>query len=440
MPDDVALAPAEVPARRDGPRPSGRGPARYLVLLLFLVGVFNAMDRHILVVLLEPIRREFGASDTAMGVLTGFAFVLFYSFATLPIARLSDARPRRTIIVVGLTCWSAMTAVSGFVRSFGQLALTRVGVGVGEASFIPAGMSMISDRFPAERRTLAMAMLSLSFPVGSMLSLMVGGRLGAAVGWRAALIWLGILGLALAALVATTLREPDRGAAERRAGDAALYGPRETIAYLTGLSSLRHLAAGGALSFFAFTAVGTWAPSFLMRVHGMDLAGAGSTLGPAAGLGGITGVLLGGLVTQRLARSDMRWLLRAPAIAEVLAVPFAVLFLTLPDSRVAVLSYIGVTLFGGVMMAPVMTAVQGLAKLRMRALAAAGVSMTINLTGLGLGPLVAGALSDALQPVFGVESLRYALLVTASFSLWAATHFALGARSLVGDLERAARA
>ena len=165
-------------------RPAAGAAGRYLLLVLFLIGVFNAVDRHILVVLLEPIRLEFGASDAAMGLLTGFAFVLFYSLSTLPIARLADVRGRRTVILLGLSVWSGMTAVSGFAASYAQLALARVGVGVGEASYLPPSMSMISDRFPPARRTLAMTALSVAFPVGIMISLVVGSRLGLAVGWR----------------------------------------------------------------------------------------------------------------------------------------------------------------------------------------------------------------------------------------------------------------
>ena len=410
---------------------------RRLLLSLFLIAIFNAMDRQILVVLLEPIRLEFGASDAAMGLLTGFAFVLFYSLSTLPIARLADLRPRRTIILVGLSCWSAMTAVCGVAGSFWQLALSRVGVGVGEAAFLPAGMSMISDRFPQERRPVAMAMLMLAFPMGIMISFVVGGRLGEAIGWRMTMVLLGGVGLMLALLLRTSLVEPARGLADEETGDRELYGVGETIRYLVGLSSLRNVAAGAAIAFFAGNSVAVWSPAFLMRVHGLDLAATGIWLGPAMGVGGISGVLVGGFVAQRMARRDIRWLTWAPALAQILFVPASLLLLTQPTVPASIPGFVGTAFCSSAMMAPSMTVVQGLAKLRMRALAAAVVSMTINLAGIGLGPLVAGVLSDALRPRFGEESIRYALLVTALASLWAAAHFVLAGRRLRQELEGA---
>ena len=413
---------------------------RRMLFVLFLIGVFNAVDRHILVVLLEPIRLEFGASDAVMGALTGFAFVAFYALATVPIARLSDSRPRRVIVLAGLSFWSAMTAATGLATSLWHVAVARLGVGVGEASFLPAGMSMVSDRFPPARRALAIAALSAAYPVGIMTSLVVGSRMGAALGWRSTMLWLGLAGLALSAVVALTLAEPERGGAEEDRGDVELYSLRDTLRYLGGLSSIRHLGFGAALSFFASISVAAWSPTFLIRVHGLDLATAGTLLGPATGVGGITGLILGGSVAQRLARRDIRWLLWAPVMTELLALPFALVFLLLPDVRAAVPAYVGVTLFGGAMMGPVMASVQGIAKVRMRALAAALVSTTINLVGLGLGPFVAGALSDALEPRFGLESIRYALLGTACVSLWAAFHFRLAARTVGEEFERAGAA
>jgi predicted MFS family arabinose efflux permease len=416
------------------PARSDTAAGRRLLFLLFLVGLFNAADRRILMVLLEPIRLEFGASDTAMGLLTGFAFVLFYSVATLPIARLADARPRRTIILTGLWCWSALTAVSGIVTSFWQLALARVGVGVGEAAYLPAGMSMVSDRFPHERRTLAMAVFSLSFPIGMMLALVVGGRMGAALGWRPTVAWLGGAGLVVALVAGTLLEEPERGRSEKVAADRSLYGVRETLAYLGRLRSFRHLALGAALAMFAATSLGTWGPTFLMRVQGLDVARAGAALGPPTGIGGITGVLVVGGMAQRLARRDARWLLWLPALVQLVACPFILLFLTLTDVRAAMVAFAPVAMAGSAVIPPTMAAVQGLAKVRMRALAAALVSFTVNLAGIGLGPLLAGLASDVLQPRFGAESIRYALVLNAAVVLWAGAHFLLGARSLREEL------
>jgi predicted MFS family arabinose efflux permease len=422
----------------DGPAaPPSRAAGRRLLLLLFLIGVFNAADRRIIVVLLEPIRLEFGASDTAMGFLTGFAFVLFYSLATLPLARLADARPRRTLILIGLSCWSAMTALCGAAASFWQLAAARVGVGVGEASYLPAGTSMVSDRFPQERRPLAMAVFAVSFPVGMMLAMVVGGRLGQALGWRPTFVWVGGVGLAVAVLAAVLLEEPQRGHVEGPAADHALYGTRDTVAYLWRLRSFRHLTAGGALAMFAAASMGTWGPAFMMRLHGFELARAGATLGVATGVGGISGIFVLSAVAQRLARRDVRWLLWVPALMQLVASPFVLLFLGLADPRAAAAAFVPVAMSGAGVIPLTMAAAQGLAKVRMRALGAALVSFAVNLAGIGLGPFVAGVASDLLEPRLGLESLRYALFLNSVVVLWAGVHFVLAARTLRRELARA---
>lgn len=416
-----------------------RGYRWYVVAVLFLVGVFNLMDRQILSILLEPIKRELGVSDTAMGMLTGFAFVSFYTLASVPIARVADSYSRRDIIAIALAFWSAMTTLSGLVTSFVQLALARIGVGVGEAATGPAGQSMLSDLFPPERRTAALSALAVSVPVGFMVSFMAGGWLNEAVGWRMTLMYVGLPGLLLGLLVRLTLREPLRGGAEHEAVDATHYDLRSTLAYLWSLRSLRYLTLGAAMNVFTAWALMVWSSAFLIRVHGMETREVGAWLGLASGVGGATGTFLWGLVAQRLARRDPRWLLGVPSLTSLLTVPFIVLFLSLPAASAALPMFFGIMLFGPAMIGPITTVTQGLAKVRMRALAAALVTLTFNLIGVGLGPLTVGVISDLLRPALGVSSIRYALLPAASIAmLGGALHFALGARHLRADLERAA--
>jgi len=191
-----------------------RGYANYVLGVLFVVYVSNFIDRQILSILVEPIKQEFGASDTAMGFLTGFAFALFYTFAGLPIARLADFWVRRSIIALGLTVWSAMTAFSGLAQSFTQLALARIGVGIGEAAGSPPSHSLISDYFPPERRATALAIYSTGIYVGAMFGYLAGGVIKQYFDWRTAFLAVGLPGLALALLVRLTVREPQRGASE----------------------------------------------------------------------------------------------------------------------------------------------------------------------------------------------------------------------------------
>jgi predicted MFS family arabinose efflux permease len=409
----------------------------WYVALLFVVSTVSLMDRQLLAILLEPIKRDLGASDTEMGLLTGFAFALFFAVASIPIARAADRYSRRNIIAVALAFWSVMTMLSGYVTTFLQLAAARVGLGVSEAAAMPATLSMLSDLFPRERRAAPLALLAVAAPVGTMIAFTIGGIMNAAIGWRLTFVALGAPGLLLTVVILSTIREPRRGESEGRSVDARHYDLPDTIGYLWSLRSLRFLAAGASLNVFAASAKLVWSAPFLIRVHHMNTDEAGAWLGITTGVGGIAGVLLGGLAAQRLARTDPAWLLRVPALTSALAAPFVVLFLMLPASSAPVMN-LGASFFGTCMLGPVLAVTQTLAKVRMRALAAALVSLVINLIGTGLGPLTVGVASDLLAPSWGVSSIRYALLAAAVMALLgAALSFNRGARYLASELDRA---
>ncbi len=201
---------------------SSRGYANYVLAVLFTVYVFNLLDRNILAILLDPIKAELGASDTQMGFLTGFAFAVFYTFAGVPIARLADRGVRRSIIAAGLSVWSLMTALCGVVQSFPQLALARIGVGVGEAAGTPPAHSLISDYFPLERRATAISIYNSGISVGVMLGLLAGGWINQFFGWRAAFFVVGGPGLLFALVVRFTIKEPPRGMSETVPVDASI--------------------------------------------------------------------------------------------------------------------------------------------------------------------------------------------------------------------------
>lgn len=409
---------------------------RYVVVL-FLVSTVSLMDRQILAILLEPIKRDLGASDTEMGLLTGFAFVLFFAVASIPIARAADRYSRRNIIAVALTFWSVMTMLSGYVGTFLQLAAARVGLGVGEAAAMPTTLSMLSDLFPRDRRAVPLALLAVAAPVGTMLAFTIGGIMNSVIGWRMTFVALGASGLLLTVVIPLTIREPRRGASEARSIDTKHYGFNDTIGYLWSLRSLRCLAAGAALNVCAVSAKIAWSAAFLIRVHHMNIETAGAWLGITTGVGGIAGILLGGFAAQRLARTDPAWMLRLPALTSALATPFVVLFLMLPVSTAPVMN-LGASFFATSMMGPILAVTQTLAKVHMRALAAALVVLVINLIGAGVGPLTVGVSSDLLAPSLGPSSIRYALLVLAVVALLgAALFFSRGARHLASDFERA---
>lgn len=417
-----------------------RAYLNYALGLLIVINSFNYLDRQILSILLEPIKRDLQLSDTALGFLTGIAFALFYTFAGIPIARWADRGMRRTIISLGLAVWSGMTAVTGLAQSFTQLALARIGVGLGEAACTPPSHSLLSDYFPPERRGTALSIFALGVPIGIMTGYLVGGWVNHHFGWRTAFFVVGTPGLLLALLAWATLREPPRGHSEglRVNESTARESISEVLRFMWRLRSFRHLSLAAALhALYGYGAL-AFMPAFMMRVHGMtNTAELGLWLGLIAGIFSGIGTFLGGNLSDRLAarRKDLRWYMWLPAWATMLSVPFSFLFYLWPEGRTALLLSIPGAILGPIYLGPTAAMTQGLVKLRMRATASAILLFVINLIGLGLGPQAVGALSDLLAPTYGAESLRYALLsVVVTGSVWSALHYFFAARTLREDL------
>jgi predicted MFS family arabinose efflux permease len=408
--------------------------ARYVLGLLFVVYVLNFVDRQILAILLDPIKQDLGVSDTAMGFLTGFAFAAFYTVAGIPIARLADRGSRRTVIAVGLAVWSAMTAASGLTRSFAQLAIARVGVGIGEAAGVPPSHSLLADYFPPERRAGALGFFANGIYVGTMLAFLLGGWVAAHFDWRTAFFLVGLPGLPLALLVRATVRELPRGASESTPADDAELPFAETLRFLFARRSFVRIVFGSSLLSLTGYGMLVWGPAFLGRVHGMAPASVGIWLGVLIGVAGSGGAWLGGLLADRLGRVDVRWTLRAPGLAMLAGLPFAAGFLLLPTPGLALLSFAPFYLLSNMHVGPVWSALQGISRLRMRATVSAVFQLILNLIGLGLGPLIVGMLNDALADRFGDASIRWSLCIVTSVGAIGAL-FLLGAsRSLPGDL------
>jgi MFS family permease len=424
-----------------GPReaPFPVGYTRYALGVLFVVYVFNFVDRSILAILLESIKRDLAVSDTYLGFLSGFAFAVFYTFLGIPIARWADGGVRRSIIALALFVWSAMTAVTGLARSFLELALARVGVGVGEAGCSPPAHSLISDYFPPERRATALAIYSVGIPVGGAIGMLLGGWLDEWYGWRVAFVAVGLPGVALALVVRLTLREPPRGYWE---GAAAQPGASvgDVLRFLAGLPAFWHMALAGALHALYGYGAGAFGPSFFRRVHGMQAGELGTWLFAIGLTTGALGTFLGGFLGDWIGRRDVRWYMWLPGIATLVGVPFSFVFYLWPDGRTALLISIAPAVLGGMYLGPTFAMTQALVPPHMRATASAILLFVLNLIGMGLGPQIVGTLSDLLAPRLGVDSIRYALLsVVATCASWAVVHYALAARHLRRDLEAKAQ-
>jgi len=414
-----------------------RRSANYALAALFVVYIFNFLDRQILATLIQPIKQSIGASDTQMGMLAGLMFALFYTFLGLPIARQADRGSRVLLISLGLVVWSVMTAASSYARTFTQLALARMGVGVGEASFTPSAHSLIADYFPPQRRATAMAIFTIGANLGTFIASAGGGWVAQNIDWRPAFLMVGLPGLLVALVFYRTVREPPRGRWDPPASRAPM-ALRQALEALASRRAFVFITLSAALHGFSSYGSGTWTTVFLMRVHGLNVAQAGLVIGTLTAVVGASGAYGAGRLTDRLGRGDARWYMWVPALASIIALPFVLLFLYLGDPVHAVIAYLPGQLLVNSWVGPTYAMTQSVAPPPTRALAAAIVVFAINLIGMGLGPVVVGALNDALAPRFGLEAVRYSLMVAAVPHTLAALFNVLAARTLREDLARAA--
>lgn len=419
-----------------GPAPVGRGYRRYVLAVMFCGFTLNLFDRQIIGILLQPIKEEFLLSDTALGLLSGLAFALFYAVLGVPIAKLSDKYSRRKVIAVCMALWSAMTALGGVAQNAWQLVLTRAGVGVGEAGYTPAAMSMLSDYYPKEERIVAMSIVNLGPIAGIMLGLMVGGWAAELFGWRGALFLAGIPGLLFAILFYSTVREPMRGVLDKLKASAAFPLQSSEAFSPWRVASYRWIVLGAAFFNFCLYSIATWMPAMLQRTHGLGPADAGLILGPVFGICGAIGTLSGGWVAQKLSLRDARWALWMPAAAAGLCVPLVVTAFLSTALGTTVWVYAAAYLLSFFYLGPTFAIVQSLVPAESRARATAWMMLVVNLVGLGLGPQFVGILSDVLTANGSSDPLRYALAVVGGFFLAPAVAYCLAARTYRDDQSR----
>lgn len=410
----------------------------YVVVMLLVVHVFGHVDRQVMNVLVEPIKHEFGLSDTVMGLMTGAAFALFYAVLALPLALWADRRKRRNLIAVAITLWSAMTVLCGMAATAFQLILARIGVAVGEAGSNPASHSMVSDIFPPARRATPMAVMAMGPNLGILLGFTAGGLLSAAYDWRMAFIVVGLPGILVGLVVLLTIREPTRGHADGATGAAAIgarEGVREVFAAIRARRSLLFIIAG--FSFSAFFGYGSiaWLTAFFERSYGLSRGHIGPMIGLVVGIAGSMGTFSGGVLADRLGKRDVRWRLWIISIVALAAAPFGLAAFLVYDWT-ATLLLIAVPATVSVFHAgPSFALLQGLVDVRIRALAAGFLLFTLNVFGGALGPFYVGVISDLLEPRYGVESLRYALMSLTWAGVASALCYFLASRSLKRDLD-----
>lgn len=384
----------------------------------------NLLDRQIINILSEPIKRDLGLADWQVGALSGLSFALLYSVAALPIARYADRSNRVRVVGAAILTWSIFTAATAMASSFVQMLIFRLGVGVGEAGGAPPSQSLIADRFPPNRRAGALAVFALGAPVGAAVGLIGGGLLEGVIGWRWTMVCAGIPGLIIGALVLLTLRDT-------RATNGARPKPAtETPSLMTALKMLLSrrtftlIAFASALLSFCNYGAMAFAGSYYLRLHSPELTKIGALVGQeplgviGLGLGifgatgGALGALVGGRLGDRFGASNLRALVLIPAIGSILGtISYAVMF-TVPSAATSLVVFAVAAFFTSVWYGPGTLAMQRLAGADSKATALAVALFINSAVGLSFGPLLIGLASDLLAPSMGEgEGLRAAILL-----------------------------
>lgn len=412
---------------------------RYLLGLLLLITAFNFVDRLVLGLVQESIKADLHLTDTDLGFLSGLAVSLFYAFAGIPLARWADTGNRVTIIAVTTVLWSVLMALCGAVQNFTQLLVVRIAVGVGHAGCLPIANSLLPDHFNRSERPRVMGIFGLSGSLGLLIGYGVAGWVSQLYGWRAAFVILALPGLALAALAALTLREPRKALATSAAqqGHGAPAGVLGTVRAFSTLSrngTFRHLLVAITISSFFADGIYQWVPSFFVRSYGMTYGALGTWLAASNVVSGLLASWIGGDLMSRFAGHSER--LQFKVVASVFAITaFFTAGTFLSPNQYMAFAFVALNaLVQGGIGGALLSVAQAIVPDRMRATGFAIVYLFTNLVGSGLGPLLGGALSDALHPRFGEESLRYALVVLSPGYLWSAWHLCRASRTVEQDI------
>ena len=401
--------------------------------LLALVYIFSVIDRQVIAILIQPIKTEFGATDTQMGLLSGLAFGLFYAALGVPVGKLADRYNRSLIVAVCCSLWSVATLACGLATQFWQLFLARLSVAIGEAGGMAPSISVVSDLYPPRQRSMVISLFMTGPHLAVVIGLALGGWIAQQYGWRATFIFFGAPGIVLGLLVWLFVKEPVRGgfdaplppvtpAANATTTDKPVATEslwRQVLRLMT-IPAFRWVGLACGMAGLAGYAYGVWTPSFLVRTHGLSLAHAGLMFGVASGFGALAGGLSSGWLCDRLVTRDVRWQLGLPLIGVLVSIPCAIAFLLWPASgywQMGPLMVPHAMLFASIFgffaswwPSLSYSAISHMVRASERGVAAALLNFFITLFGIGMGPLLTGVLSDLLTPMLGLQALRWSLV------------------------------
>lgn len=405
----------------------------YMLGLLVVVGIVTSMERFIFALALEPIKHELSLSDSQLGLMTGIAFAAFYAIAGIPIARWADKGNRVNITALAVGLLGIMVSLCGMANSFLQLLLVRAGVAVGEAGIVPPGQSLIADSFDRTQRPRAMAIYTSFFTLSMIAGYLVGGYFVESLGWRMAFLIMGVPGIIMAGVAKMTLTEPR--SKQFIVKSIEFPSMLETAKTLYRQRSLRQLFFGFCVAFFFTTGTGQWLATFFIRSHGMSTAEVGRWLAFTFGLFSVFGVISGGYFVSRYLACKERLQMQLLAFLSIVGYGVITAGAYLASSQFVALICLSISAYiGGLANGPIFAAIQSLVCDRLRSVTLAIIFLFANLIGFGLAPLALGMLSDFLNPTFGQESLRYALVLFCPGSLWIAFYYWRASTTIEADI------
>ncbi|HKD23590.1 MAG TPA: MFS transporter [Rhizomicrobium sp.] len=412
----------------------------YVLFCMMLVYVVNYLDRQILGILNPQIRAEFHVTNWQIGLLNGPVFALMYATLGIPIAIIADRVNRRNVIAGSLALFSLMTFLSAYSAKFWQLMLARFGTGIGEAGTSPSVNSVLADLYPPEQRASALAFYSAGLNIGLLFAFFGGGWIAEHYGWRVAFQAAGIPGFVLALLLLATVREPKRGLVENLPDTTPAPSIWRTAGFLLGQPSFLWMSIGTGLSSFGGYAAIAFNPQFFQSAHHLSLHVIGLILSLLAGVAGAVGTYLFGVFADLFAKKDVRWNMYILIWATFIGLPFTPIFYLSPNLTIAVAAAIIPSMIGACFVGPAYAMTQALVPLRMRARSAAILLFILNIIGLALAAPIVGKIADLLEPAFGAQAIRYALLAGMVTSLMGAFCYWRAARTLKADIARVAGA